>query len=194
MNFAYVRKAIRLFLIPLRLIIRNMIKRLFLLAGLLFFFCSSRAQFDTLFIKTNIRRCADSLTHAFKTRNWDVFTRYSYPALVGALGGKKEFGDYIAGMFNTIPDSAWKKYEAGKVIQVLKTGGDYQAIIELNSIIEWQGSRTTNIAYLIANSWDGGMFWTFFDSQGDVAAAKLIKPDLDGRLTIPPQIEKKEGL
>lgn len=171
-----------------------MIKRLLLAISLVFIFCFSQAQFDTSFIKANIRHCADSLTYGFKTKNWDIFTRYSYPAMVGSLGGAKEFSTYIAQMFSQVPDSAWKKYEPGKVLQVIKTGGDYQAIIELNTIIEWQGSRITTTSHLIGESWDGGMFWTFFDSQGDVNATKLIKPDLNEQLIIPNRVETKEPL
>jgi hypothetical protein len=169
-----------------------MVKRplfiIILLASALF----SQAQFDTSFIKANILRNADSLTSAFKTKDWTKFTRYSYPAMVGSLGGAKEFGKYISDMFSQLPDSAWKKYEPGKVLQVVKTGGDYQAILELNTIIEWEGTRTTSTSHLIAESWDGGFFWTFFDSQGDLQAAKMIKPDLSELIVIPPRDEKRE--
>jgi len=171
-----------------------MIKRLSLAIGLLLIFYCSQAQFDTIFIKNNIRHCADSLTYAFKAKDWRIFTRYTYPALVGSLGGSGEFSTYISNIFSQIPDTAWKKYEAGKILQVIKTGGDYQAIIELKTIIEWQGNRITSTSHLIGESWDGGMFWTFFDSQGDVRAAKLIKPDLNEELIIPAREETKEPL
>ncbi len=171
-----------------------MIKRPLLSISLLFIVCCSQAQFDTSFIKKNIRHCADSLTYGFKTKNWGVFTRYSYPALVGSLGGVKEFSTYISQTFSQIPDTAWKKYEPGKILQVIKTGGDYQTIVELKTIIEWQGSRITTTSHLIGESWDGGMFWTFFDSQGDIKAAKLIKPDLNELLIIPNREETKVPL
>jgi hypothetical protein len=160
----------------------------------LFLACSAQAQFDTSFIKKNIRHCADSMTHAFKTRSWDVFTRYSYPSVVGSLGGKKAFSDFMAGMFAPIPDSAWKKYEVGSILQVIKKGKDIQAIIELNSTLEWQGSRIITTSHLVAESWDGGLFWTFFDSQNDRMAAKLIDPNLSDELIIPEKQEKREPL
>lgn len=155
---------------------------------------SLRAQFDTSFIKTNIRHCADSLTYGFKTKNWEVFTRYSYPALIGSLGGKKEFIDYIRQVFSQAPDSAWKKYEAGRILQVVKTGGDYQAVIELKTIIQWDGNLITTTSHLVGSSWDGGMFWTFFDPQGDVINARMIDPDLSMDIVIPKKEEKKEPL
>ena len=92
-------------------------------------------------------------------------------------------------MFRAIPDSAWKKYEPGKILQVIKTAGDLQAVIELNYVLEWQGYRTITTIHLIGESWDGGLFWTFFNSEGDVILAKLIKPDLSDQLIIP---QKKE--
>src|SRR5688572_11332067 len=86
--------------------------------------CSAKAQFDSSFIKKNIRHCADSLTFAFKTRNWEVFARYSYPAMVASIGGRQEFINYIARAFSQAPDSAWKRYEAGKILQVIKKDRD----------------------------------------------------------------------
>jgi hypothetical protein len=170
-------------------IIRIMIKRLPLASGFLFMVLFSQAQFDTSYIKTNIRRCADSLTHGFKTKNWDLFTRYSYPAMVGSVGGKKEFAAYMASSFSSVPDSAWKKYEPGKVLQVLKTGKELLAVIELNSVLEWREMQVTSTDLLIAESWDGGLFWTFFDSQGDTESARRVKPDLTELLVIPPRKE-----
>src|SRR4051812_15326755 len=127
-----------------------MSKRPILIICLLFVFWQTNAQFDTSFIKSNLRRCADSLTHAFKTRNWDQFARYSYPALIGSMGGVTEFKNFISKVFSEIPDSAWKKYEPGKILQVLKDGRDFEAIIELKTIIEWQAVRTTETSFLIA--------------------------------------------
>lgn len=171
-----------------------MIKRFFPVISCCLFFTCAQAQFDTSFIKKNIRHCADSLTFGFKTKNWEVFTRYSYPAMVASLGGAKEFSGYISQILGQAPDSAWKKYEPGKILQVLKKGGDYQAIIELKSIIEWQGTRISTTSHLVGESWDGGMFWTFFDSQGDRMAAKMIDPGLDDKLIIPQREEKRESV
>jgi hypothetical protein len=93
-----------------------------------------------------------------------------------------------------IPDSAWKKYEAGKILQLVKAGNDLQTIIELKSVIEWQGRRITTTSHLVGESWDGGLFWTFFDSQNDVMAAKQINPNLSAALIIPKKDEKVEML
>lgn len=171
-----------------------MIKRLSLATCFLFVVISLPAQFDTSYVKKNIRNCADSMMVGFKTRNWDLFTRYSYPALVGSMGGTKGFSSYIAETFSAIPDSAWKKYESGKILQVVKAGKDLQTIIEQHTILEWQGYRIRSTSYLIGESWDGGQFWTFFDSQGDAAASRQINAALSPALIIPKTIETQEPL
>lgn len=171
-----------------------MIKRFSITISFAFIFCSSPAQFDTSFAKANIRHCADSLVSGFRTKNWELFARYSYPAFIAFMGGKDEFKKYMAMMFEPIPDSAWKQYEPGKILQVIQTGGDLQTIIELKTGIEWQGNRINSTTYLIGESWDGGLFWTFFDTQGDRVSTMLIKPDLSEELIIPKKIEKTEPI
>jgi hypothetical protein len=171
-----------------------MLKRYLFTSSLVFACLFSNAQFDTAFAKANIHRCADSLVYGFKTKDSEIFTRYSYPALIGSMGGKDEFINYISQMFLQVPDSAWKKYETGNILQVIKTDGDLQTLIELNSVLEWQGNRITTTSYLVGECWDGGLFWTFFDSQNDVSIAKLIKPDLSEQLIIPKKNVKVEPL
>lgn len=159
-----------------------------------FITCTAQAQFDSSFVNKNIRQCADSLTHGFRTRNWDLFARYTNPALIGTLGGKKEFVDYISQVFSQSPDYAWKKYKAGSILQMVQKGRDLQAVIELNTVIEWEGNRISTTSHLVGESWDGGLFWTFFDSQGDREATKKIHPNLSDELIIPKREEKKEPL
>ncbi len=171
-----------------------MLKRFFVIFFLHFSMGSLCAQFDTTFAKTHIRQCADSLVTGFKTKNWELFTRYSYPAMIGSLGGKKEFIQFISSSFDQIPDSAWKQYEPGKILQVIKTGRDMQALIELHSVLQLPDSRIVSTTCLVAESWDGGLFWTFFDSQGDIQSAKAIKPDLSHELKIPAKKESVEPL
>jgi hypothetical protein len=169
-------------------------RRLLTGIGFLLIIVSGHAQFDTAYVKKNIRHCADSLTYAFKARNWEIVARYTYPALIGTLGGKQAFIEYIARVFGQSPESAWKKYEAGNILQVVQKGRDIQAIIELYSVIEWQGNRISTTSHLIGESWNGGQFWTFFDSQGDPVAAKQINPNLSVELFIPKKDEKKEPI
>ncbi|NOT51771.1 MAG: hypothetical protein HOP10_10910 [Chitinophagaceae bacterium] len=171
-----------------------MLREFFISAIIVFSLQSSHAQFDTVFAKTNIRICADSMTTGFKTKNWDLYTRYVYPAMIGSMGGKAEMIKFLDNNFASVPATAWKEYKPGKILQVIKTAGDLQAVLELRSILEWQGQRIITTTHMIGESWDGGLFWTFFDSEGDVNTAKMIKPDLSDQLVIPAKTEKAEPL
>ncbi len=150
------------------------------------------AQFDTAFVRKSIRECADSLVSGFKERNWDRFTRYSYPPLVASMGGKEGFTRFIKETMAAVPDSAWKQYEPGDILQVLRTGSDLQAVIELHTTLQWESMRIITTTYLVGESWSGGRFWTFFDSRGSRESALQIKPDLAGDLVIPEKKEKME--
>ncbi len=171
-----------------------MIKRLLFTGIFVFSILCSRAQFDTSFAKANMRRCADSLVYGFKTRDPELFTRYTYPALIGSMGGKDAYIRYISKVFMQIPDSAWKSYETGNILQVVKTARDLQTVIEFKSVIEWNGKRIRTTSYMVGESWNGGLYWTFFDAQNDVMIARQIKPDLSEQLVIPPKNEKVERL
>jgi hypothetical protein len=171
-----------------------MIKRFVITISCAFVFCQLSAQFDTIFAKTNIRQCADSLASGFRTKNWELFARYCNPALIGSMGGKNDFMKYMEQMFIQIPETAWKEYKQGKILQVIKTGGDLQTVVELRTVLDWEGRRITTVSHLVGQSWDGGLFWTFFDSEGDRTAAMLIKPDLSDQLNIPKKTEKAESI
>lgn len=157
----------------------------------LFATIDSHAQFDSSFVKSQISKCADSLAFGFRTRNWDVFARYSNPAMIGTMGGVDAFKQFLSSTFSTIPQNAWKQYKPGSILQVVKSGADLQCVIELNSILEVEDKRVTSKSHLIGQSWDGGIFWTFFDSQNDRLAAKHIKPDLSEVIVIPAKVEDK---
>lgn len=171
-----------------------MLKRVLLSPVFLLLVHSCIAQFDTSFAKKNIARCADSLVKGFRTKNWELFALYSNPAIIGTMGGKEEFVRFVNQTFATIPSSAWKKYKPGKILQVVSTPNELQSVSELNSIIEWDGKRVTSTTFLIGQSWDGGLNWTFFDSQSDTNAVKTIKPDISPDIIIPVKNEKVEFL
>ncbi len=157
----------------------------------LFATIDSHAQFDSSFVKSQISKCADSLAYSFRTRNWDVFARYSNPGMIGTMGGVDAFKQFLSSTFSAIPENAWKQYKPGSILQVVKSGMDLQCVIELNSIIEVDEKQITSKSHLIGQSWDGGIFWTFFDSQNNLQAARQIKPDLSEAIIIPAKVPDK---
>ena len=157
----------------------------------LFVTMEANAQFDSSFVKTQISKCADSLAYGFRTRNWDVFARYSNPAIIGTMGGLEAFKQVLSSTLSVVPENAWKLYKPGTILQVVKSGSDLQCVVELNSVLEVNEMLITSKSHLVGQSWDGGIFWTFFDSQNDRVAAKQIKPDLSELIVIPAKVEDK---
>ncbi|MCX6316407.1 MAG: hypothetical protein NTW29_03905 [Bacteroidetes bacterium] len=152
----------------------------------------SFGQFDTSFARKHITRCTDSLVKGFRTQNWELFALYSNPAIIGTMGGKEAFINTIRETFAAIPASAWKSYKPGKVIQIIQLPRELQSVSELISVVEFQGRRVTATTYLIGQSWDGGLNWTFFDSQNDINTVREIKPDISPAIKLPPRKEKME--
>lgn len=170
---------------------QNAFQRRLLPVLALFATISSHAQFDSSFVKSQISKCADSLAYGFRARNWDVFARYSNPAMIGAMGGLDAFKQVLSSTLSVVPENGWKLYKPGTILQVVKSGSDMQCVVELNSILEVEDKLITSKSHLVGQSWDGGIFWTFFDSQNDRVAAKQIKPDLSEQIVIPAKVEDK---
>ena len=152
--------------------------------SLLFWFAVS-AQDDTVLIKKNLKRCADSMVTAFMTKDWKTFTRFTVPSLVEMLGGEESFINFTKEMLAEMPDSSIKEYSAGQIIQLVKTAGSWQAVVEQHLVFEADSMRLNSLSYLVGISTDGGKGWTFADPQGETGNARLLIPDLSPAIIIP---------
>lgn len=151
-----------------------------------------QAQFDTASAKQQLRQCADSFAIAFLKKDWNQYLQYSNPAMVALMGGQAAFKSTVAGNFAKIPDNSWKQYEIGKILQIVKTDRELQAVVELQSVLELNGLFIHTTSSLIGQSWDGGRFWTFFGNEGDRMMALAIKPDLSNEIILPLKKEYSE--
>lgn len=147
-----------------------------------------RSQPDTIVMKQNILRCADSMGKSFLQKDWKTFVRYNNPNLVRMLGGEENFIAFTKETLKEIPDTAFKKYEIGKIIQIVQTPFDWQCLVEQKTELNIHGMKMNSTTYLVGESLDGGKGWTFFDSQGDAESARLFKPDLSERFIIPAKV------
>jgi len=139
--------------------------------------------------EANIYRSADSMMAAFKRKDWSTFAQYNHPAMMKMMGGPEAFASFIGEQMKQIPDTAIKKLETGKILQVVKTNNDQQCVVEQKMEMHLEGTTISNTTYLIGESLDGGKNWTFFDASTKAMAPKDIKPDISPQLKIP---EKKQ--
>ena len=77
---------------------------------------NSRGQNET---EQSIYRSGDSMLAAFHRKDWLTFVNYQHPGMVKMMGGHRAFASLVAAQYNQIPDTAVKKIELGKVLQVV---------------------------------------------------------------------------
>jgi hypothetical protein len=93
-----------------------------------------------------------------------------------------------------VPDSAIKYIKIGQVTQLVKTDSDWQSIVLQHMQMELSGIRFTSTTPLIGQSLDEGKTWTFFDSKGDTATARLMLPDISPLLVLPQKVQDMQTL
>lgn len=157
----------------------------------LLFIFPAMAQDDTVAIKKNVRLCADSMILAFMQEDWKTYTRFTMPSLVEMLGGEEGFIEFTKELLSEMPDSSVKEYTTGEVVQLVKTAGSWQSVIEQTLVFEADSMRLVSLSYLFGVSYDGGRAWTFIDPQGDINNVKLLFPDVSPEIRIP---ETKDDL
>lgn len=153
------------------------------------FYLFAIAQDDTLTIKKNIKLCSDSMAKAFLTKDWKTYAHFTIPSLVEMLGGEEGFIAFTREMLDEMPDSSIKDFKIGEIVQLVKTPGSWQAVIEQKLVFEGDSMRLKSTSYLVGISINGGTAWTFLDPQGDVNTARLLFPELSEELIIPKTID-----
>ena len=134
----------------------------------------------------NIYRSGDSMLAAFARKDWVTFVKYNHPAMTKIMGGPQAFASFISQQMNQIPDTAIKKIELGKILQILKTPQDQQCVVEQNMQIVMEGVDLSRTTYLVGESLDNGKSWTFLDASAKSGVtAKQLKPDISDELKIP---------
>lgn len=166
-----------------------------IIASTLFIACKDevkeRGEYDT---EKNIYRSADSMMAAFKRHDYKTFAKYNHPAMTKIMGGPEAFALFIAQQMKQIPDTAIKRVDIGKILQIVKTGKDMQCVIEQHMVMEMEGNRIKQTSYIVGESLDTGKNWTFFDASVSSLSPTKIKPDLSPQLIIPPQKKVIEKL
>jgi len=123
---------------------------------------------------------------AFKRKDWVNFVKYNHPAMVKRMGGAEAFASFINQQMRQIPDSAIQSIALGKILQIVKTPHDQQCIVEQNMKMMMEGVDLSRTTYLIGESLDNGVTWTFLDATANSGLPpKAIKPDLSDELKIP---------
>jgi hypothetical protein len=146
-------------------------------------------------IEENIYRSGDSMMQAFKNKDWSTFAKFNHPAMLKMMGGEEAFAKLLASQMKEIPDTAIKKIEVGKILQIVKTAQDHQCVIEQNMLMEMEQTRITSTTYLVGESLNGGKSWTFFDASSEgMVKPTDIKPNLSPEIKVPKKKQEIKSL
>lgn len=160
-------------------------KRTFVILAILLSI-TAEAQFDTLAVHQQIRGSVDSMITAFRNGNWHTMASYTNEKLVGFMGGTEAYARLVDSTLGRImKDGSLDEYQAGKILQVVKTPGGYQCIVESFLQMTMNGTTVTGCSYNLGTS-PNGTDWRFLrleeDSPYDI---KDFVPDLSPQLKLP---------
>jgi hypothetical protein len=148
---------------------------------------AASAQTDTNIVRKEVVKDADSMMRAFARKDFIKFADYSHPGILKVMGGKANFILAVTSAMTT-GELAEAKIEAGigELLQVIKTKGGYQALIEQKMVITIKKTQVSSTSALYGVSGPDGRSWKFADvgdKEKDVLNQFL--PEMDKRLLIP---------
>lgn len=147
---------------------------------------SSRAKDTLSVVEKNIYRCGDSMLSAFKRKDYAGFIKYQQPNMVERMGGPEAFESFVNLQMKQVPENVLQDIKLGKILQLVKTNTDQQCVVEQLLRVELDSLQIDRTNYLVGESLDGGINWTFFDpSAKSGLLPKDIKPDISEDLRIP---------
>lgn len=152
----------------------------------LFTSINAAAQFDTLTVKQHIRTAMDSMSAAFKNANWHVMARYTNKNLVNFMGGTEGYVRLVDTMMsNVLKEGRIDEYQAGNILQLVKTPDGYQCVAESFLQMTVSDIMVTGCSYNIGTSPDG-RDWRFLRLEENTALdVKDFIPNLSPKLKLP---------
>jgi hypothetical protein len=153
----------------------------------LFFLTSvSKSQTDSASLIPGIRAAADSMTTAFRNKDFTTFAHFNNTRLMDMLGGESGFVEFMEKQIELLKDVSFTEMKAGRVIRVLTCNGTQQCIIEQLSEIKMEGIVVSSVSHLVGLSVDGGKSWRFADANnGTKEEFASIMPELCPTMLIP---------
>ena len=147
---------------------------------------SSQAQTDSSTIKKQILLTLDSVNQAFFKNDWPSFANYMHPSVIKMIGTKEEFIAYMGDFIKTLPMVKMEKMEPGNILQLIKTGQQWQCLVEGRSQMHVDDMLVSSVSSSIGFSEDNGATWKFIRvNNGAEETIQKEFPDISEKLHIP---------
>jgi hypothetical protein len=157
-------------------------KRLLLLPFIAIFFLEAKTQLDSASLRQNIYVAEDSMFSILKRGDWKAYAGYMHPVIIEMSGGKEKFVQTLSGL-DVLKQVSFDVYKPGKILQLVKTDKEYQAIVETFMQMQVNGTMVSGSSYDVAVSSDGKK-WTLFRLEEKYTPAMIretvpgLSPDL----------------
>ena len=140
-------------------------------------------------LTTQAKEQANLMGQAFIKGDYQTFNRYTYPALVKAMGGTNKIA---ATLTQTVNDMHAQGMEFVSIAvdnpsKIVKNNGELQCTLQQHTTLKLPKGKGIATSTLIAVSEDGGKHWYFIDtSNKDEATIRKTLPNLSSAIVIPP--------
>lgn len=141
-------------------------------------------------IVSRVKEQADIMGKAFLKGDYQTFAKYTYPAIVSAMGGESRMATVLANSASGMKTQGmtFDKITFDSPSKIVKSGSELQCTLQQHTTIKLVNGRAVATSTLIAISKDGGKNWLFVDTYNkDVAAMRNALPNLSTAIVIPPQ-------
>ena len=144
------------------------------------------SQTDSASLAPVIKASADSMTTAFKNKDFTTFARFNNTRLLDLIGGEEAFVSFIEKQMELLKEVSFNEMKPGRVIRIINYNSTYQCIIEQLSEIKMEGIVVSSVSHLVGLSTDNGKSWRFADgNNGTKEEFNSILPELSPDLLIP---------
>ena len=141
-------------------------------------------------LTSRIQQQANIMGEAFLKSDYITFAKYTYPALLNAMGGENKMASTLS---QTINDMYLKGMSFSSIYiddpsKIVKNHNELQCTLQQHTTIKLANGRVITTSTLIAVSEDGGNDWYFIDtSNKDGATIRKVMPNLSNAIIIPIQ-------
>jgi len=141
-------------------------------------------------IYVRIQEQANIMGQAFLKGDYQTFFKYTYPAIVSAMGGEGRMSTVLANSASSMKTQGmnFDNITFDSPSKIVQSGNEFQCTLQQHTTIKLANGRAVATSTLIAISKDGGKNWSFVDtSNKNAAAMRKVMPNLSAAIVIPPQ-------
>ena len=145
---------------------------------------------NSISLISRLQEQANIMGQAFLKRDYQAFAKYTYPAIVKAMGGESRMATVLANSAINMETRGmtFDNITFDSPSKIVKSGNELQCTLQQYTTIKLENGRAIATSTLIAISKDSGKNWLFVDtSNKDEAAMRRALPNLSTFIIIPPQ-------